>query len=212
MWIKIIIIGLCSYLIGSIPFAFIIVKAVKKQDLRKIGSGNVGATNAMRVLGWKLGLLVLALDFVKGLLPVALVTYLFSDLIPFAQAPNFIKIFSGIAAICGHVWTIFLSFKGGKGVATSAGVFSFLLPIPFLIALSIFIIVVSIFKYISLGSMTAAVSVPLTTFYFTEYWDLRGVTIILAALIIITHHSNIKRLVKGNEKRFSFRKSGEERV
>ena len=214
MIIKIIIIGSLSYLLGAIPFAYIMVKLIKKTDLRTVGSGNVGATNAMRVLGWKLGLVVFLLDFLKGFIAVGLVSGIFGSLTLLESAPNLIRIIAGICAICGHVWTVFLKFKGGKGVATSAGVFAFLIPIPFLLTLAVFILVVSISKIVSLGSISAASAFPILTFVFKQEFDLKIFTIFLAVLIILTHISNLKRLINGTEKRLSFKDSnkGEKKI
>ena len=207
MIIKIIIIGSLSYLIGAIPFAYIMVKLIKKTDLRTVGSGNVGATNAMRVLGWKLGLVVFLLDFLKGFIAVGLVSGIFGSLTILDSSPNLIRIIAGICAICGHVWTVFLKFKGGKGVATSAGVFAFLIPIPFLLTLVVFILVVSISRFVSLGSISAASAFPILTFVFKQDLDLKIFTIFLAVLVTLTHISNLKRLINGTEKRLSFKNS-----
>ncbi|MCK4667630.1 glycerol-3-phosphate 1-O-acyltransferase PlsY [Candidatus Dependentiae bacterium] len=207
MIIQIIIIGSLSYLIGAIPFAYIMVKLIKKTDLRTVGSGNVGATNAMRVLGWKLGLVVFLLDFLKGFIAVGLVSGIFGSLTILDSSPNLIRIIAGICAICGHVWTVFLKFKGGKGVATSAGVFAFLIPIPFLLTLAVFILVVSISRFVSLGSISAAAAFPILTFVFKQDLDLKIFTIFLAVLVTLTHISNLKRLINGTEKRLSFKSS-----
>lgn len=204
---KIIIIGSLSYLIGAIPFAYIMVKLIKKTDLRNVGSGNVGTTNAMRVLGWKLGLVVFLLDFLKGFIAVGLVSGIFGSLTLIDSAPNLIRIIAGVCAICGHVWTVFLKFKGGKGVATSAGVFAFLIPIPFLLTFAVFILVMSISRIVSLSSISAASAFPILTFIFKQDLDLKIFTIFLAVLIILTHIPNLKRLINGTEKRLSFKSS-----
>ncbi len=204
---KIIIIGSLSYLIGAIPFAYIMVKLIKKTDLRNVGSGNVGTTNAMRVLGWKLGLVVFLLDFLKGFIAVGLVSGIFGSLTLIDSAPNLIRIIAGVCAICGHVWTVFLKFKGGKGVATSAGVFAFLIPIPFLLTFAVFILVMSISRIVSLSSISAASAFPLLTLIFKQDLDLKICTIFLAVLIILTHIPNLKRLINGTEKRLSFKSS-----
>lgn len=201
IYITLAIVCLLSYLIGAIPFAYILVKLFKGIDLRNVGSGNVGTTNATRVLGWKKGVLVFILDILKGALPVFITTIIFDDKVLFTGSPNLAPILAGMAAICGHIWTLFLRFKGGKGVATSAGVFLVLLPIPFLIIFFLFFISVWISKYVSLGSISAAAAFPVLTFVLNPNWDLRIVTILIAILVIVKHRSNIIRLINGEENR-----------
>jgi glycerol-3-phosphate acyltransferase PlsY len=204
--IEIIIAIVLSYLIGSVPTAIIAGKLLKKIDIREHGSGNAGATNVFRILGWKAGLIVLAIDMFKGFAAVWW-------LVPVQSSPEMIALYQilvGVAAICGHIWTVFAGFKGGKGVGTAAGVFLALQPLPVLLSLITFILIVSKTRYVSLGSMVGASLLPVVIFirkYFFNHQisDLIFIlSIILALLIIIMHRENIKRLIAGNENKISF--------
>jgi glycerol-3-phosphate acyltransferase PlsY len=192
-----------AYLLGSIPFSFLLGKIYKKVDLREHGSGNVGATNALRVLGWKTGVLAMLLDMFKGVAAI----YIASSLLP---EQVLLLISAGFMVILGHIFTIFLHFKGGKGVATSAGVFAALLPIPFLFALLSFIITTALSRYVSLGSIVAALVLIITQAFFTfrngvqSPWYL-VLTLIVTFFIIMKHRANIKRLLNGTENRITFR-------
>ncbi len=194
-----------AYLLGSIPTSYLMGKMLKGIDIRKFGSGNVGATNALRVLGTKVGVITLIIDILKGFFAVLLGKLLipeFSDLM---------LIIIGIAAILGHIFTIFLKFKGGKGVATSAGVFIALTPIPLVIALFIFIVTVWISRYVSLGSILASLtlfSVELVINLKNSFSEIEKLIMIfvIALFIIIRHKSNLKRLLSGTENRISFKK------
>lgn len=197
-----------SYLLGGIPTSYIFGKIFKKIDIRNFGSGNVGATNALRVLGVKMGVTTLILDIGKGFIAVY-----FSKLIMQEKGIEQIElflIFIGMTAILGHIFSIYLGFKGGKGVATSAGVFLALIPIPFLIAFLIFFVIVAISKYVSLGSILAAITLVVGELIinFQNGFSQKGYlifTIIIALFIIIKHKSNIKRLIAGNENKISFK-------
>jgi len=152
------IIVILSYLAGSIPVSIIISKAVKGIDIREHGSGNAGGTNVMRVLGWKYGLSVIILDALKGAFAVVVIARLFYGPLPFENVSPFddftlVQIIAGVAAVIGHIWTIFAGFKGGKGIATALGMLLMLVTIDMLIAVGVFIIVVSISRYVSLGSI-----------------------------------------------------------
>lgn len=203
-WINFVISLLAAYLIGSIPFSYIFGK-FRGIDLRKHGSGNVGATNALRILGTKVGIITLLLDIGKGVLAVELGRMLLSSGVEWQL------VVVAIAAISGHIFTIFLGFKGGKGVATSAGVFLDLFPLPCLLALLLFVILVSITRYVSLGSISAA-------FFLFIYmlissirenfvnWSSFAVVSLVAGFIIIRHKGNMQRLLQGNENKISFKK------
>jgi glycerol-3-phosphate acyltransferase PlsY len=213
------IIVILSYLVGSIPNSIIISKAVSGIDIRNHGSGNAGGTNVMRVLGWKYGLLVIILDALKGAIAVVLISRLFYGPLPFENISPFddftlVQIIAGISAVIGHVWTVFAGFKGGKGIATALGMLLTLITIDMLIAVGIFTLVVLISRYVSLGSIIAALSVPATLFirenlfhvdipgYSTLFPFIIGVT----ALVIFTHRKNLVRIFNGNENKISFRK------
>ncbi|MCK7527383.1 MAG: glycerol-3-phosphate 1-O-acyltransferase PlsY [Ignavibacteriales bacterium] len=150
-----------SYLIGSIPTSIIISKAAKGIDIREHGSGNAGGTNVMRVLGWKQGLLVILLDALKGVLAVIVVARLHYGSIPFENATPFddftlVQIIAGISAVIGHIWTVFAGFKGGKGIATALGMLLMIVTVDMLIAIGVFILVVTFSRYVSLGSLAAS--------------------------------------------------------
>ncbi len=191
-----------SYLLGSIPTAFLVGGAVKKIDIRKYGSGNVGATNVFRVVGKKWGIAVLIFDALKGALAVFLVPRFFSQ----TSASLFLtSLLCGIAAIAGHTWTIWLGFKGGKGVAASAGVFLALAPKAAGTALLVWILIFSLKRYVSLASIVTAVTFPLWVVLFYRNEDkfrvLFPTGILLAVFILYTHRSNIQRLKSGSEKK-----------
>ncbi len=195
-----------AYLLGSIPTSYIFGKLVKGIDIRQHGSGNVGASNALRILGLKYGIAVLIFDIGKGIAAVLIAQTILGI------GSDLFLVIVGLAAILGHVFTIFLGFKGGKGVATSAGVFICLTPIPVVITLVVFIIVVWISKYISLGSMLAALTLFLCELIInirTSFSELEKLVFIavVSLFIFIKHIPNIRRLIKGNENRLNFKKS-----
>jgi len=191
--------ALIAYLIGSIPTGYIFGWLLKGVDIRKQGSGNVGATNVFRVVGKVPGVIVLILDILKGLLVVTL----FARLLLKAQLPinyNLFKIILGLAVIAGHNWTIFLKFKGGKGVATSAGVLIGLEPLVVAICFLIWTTVFLITHYVSLSSIIAALFLPVFTFFFyRSSAELIIFSLIICSLGIYKHRSNIQRLLNGTE-------------
>jgi glycerol-3-phosphate acyltransferase PlsY len=203
------IILVISYVIGSIPTAIIAGKWLKKIDIREHGSGNAGATNVFRTLGWKAGIIVLLIDMFKGFVPVFWIAGIFH------QNPEtliYFQLLAGISAIAGHIWTVFAGFKGGKGVGTSAGVFLGLAPLALGIALLMFIIIVWLTRYVSLGSILAALTLLiilcLQKFVFDMYVPdiLLYVCTVIVILIWIAHKDNIKRLLKGEENKLKFGK------
>jgi len=184
-----------GFLFGSIPFAYIISKAVAGIDIRKVGSGNVGATNVARVLGLKWGSLVFLLDALKGFLPVLIVRLLVPYNIELALA-------TGLAPILGHIFTPFLGFRGGKGVATSLGVFLALSPVGVLIGFMIWIITVLLTGYVSLGSLLGSLSAFLWILFLDpNKGSLPFVLVsgIVVALIWFRHRENIRRILSGKE-------------
>ncbi len=200
-----------SYLIGSFPTAVIAGKLLKNIDIRDHGSGNAGATNVFRILGWRAGTTVLLIDMFKGFAPVFWIAGLIHNN---PETLIYFQILAAFAAIAGHIWTVFAGFKGGKGVGTSAGVFLGLAPIPLLIALISFVAIVWISRYVSLGSILAALIFVVAVFV-QKYVLLKNVpdvlmylSIIVAALIWVSHRSNIKRLIAGSENKLSFGGSG----
>ena len=179
-----------SYLLGSIPFGYLVCRA-KKLNIREIGSGNIGATNVYRALGFKWAVLVGLLDLGKGALPTLLATQLMESQILF--------LIVGIAAIAGHNWPVFLGFKGGRGVATTGGVVLVLMPVISLIAVGIWALVVKITRFVSLGSIAVAVIFPIMAFFQSAVYFY--FTLFLALVIIVQHRPNIKRLLSGEENR-----------
>ena len=200
-------VALVAYLFGSIPTAIIAGKLLKKIDIRDHGSGNAGATNVLRILGWKAGLIVLLIDMFKGFVPVFWLTEM---VVGSGDSLIYFQILAAIMAIVGHIWTIFAGFKGGKGVGTAAGVFLGLAPLALSLSLVVFIIVVSFSKYVSLGSLigslTLAVTLIVQKYVLLHYIPdvLLYVGIIIVTLIWIAHRENIKRLLSGSENKVSF--------
>ncbi len=197
---------LFAYLLGSLPSAVWIGRLVKGIDIREHGSGNAGATNALRVLGIKAGLFVLALDVAKGFLAVVVVASVATA--HSAVDPHLIRVLTGSCAIIGHVFPITTGFRGGKGVGTSAGVMLALAPVVTLGALLLWAAIVAITRYVSVASMVSAVSLPVFLMIRKAVLkDERGGAllvfgVLLAIMVLLSHHANIKRLLAGKENRF----------
>ena len=205
MEIFLIISVVLAYLVGSIPFGYIYGKVFKKIDIRKYGSGNLGATNVLRVLGVLPGVIVLLLDVLKGFLPVLVIMIL-------TDSNTHVAILVGLFAVFGHTFTVFLRFKGGKGVATAAGVCFALMPYSLLGALATFLIVVVITRYVSLGSITAVISLlasEIMSYNIEKNIYKLCFVIFIVIFIIYKHKANIIRLIKGTENKISFRKRKE---
>lgn len=192
-----------SYVLGGIPTGYIIGR-MNGIDIRKVGSGNPGTANVLRNLGRSAGLLTLLVDFMKGFLPTWIAVHFMFD--PnntewFSRGHWWIPVTVGALAIAGHIWTIFLNFKGGKGVATSAGVFAALLPLPLSLAFAVFLVAVAITKHISVGSMAASVVLPFFCYFFSEPYQkpFTILALIVCVLIFCTHISNIRRIISGQE-------------
>lgn len=193
---------IAAYFIGSIPFAYIIVKLVKKIDIRTVGSGNAGATNAARVLG-KWGFIsVFLLDALKGFLPV------FISLHYYGQA--MITLIVAAVVVLGHTYTVFLGFKGGKGVATGAGVFLALAPAEIGIGLVVFIIVFLATKMVSAGSILASITLLIAVCLMSNWFALKVLTAVIVFFVIFKHRSNIVRIIKGEENKFTRKKKEDE--
>ena len=210
--LTIITIIVLSYLAGSIPTSIICSKLFRGIDIRDYGSGNAGGTNAVRVLGWKLGVFVMLIDVGKGVLATLLISQIRID--PVNLSTNIVQIIAGMSAIFGHIWTVFASFKGGKGVGTAAGMLFALYPIAGVVCLAIFVLVFFTTRYVSLSSMSAAVSFPIVVLLFKDWRgyseELIYFAVFIAVLIVFTHRSNIKRLLKGEENK-ARRKKPEEK-
>lgn len=188
---------LIGYLIGSIPSGLIIGKIFFQTDLRQHGSHNIGATNAWRTLGQKAGYSVFACDFLKGGIGVLLGAYLGGNGNPYAL------VLGGIAAILGHSCSIFLAFKGGKGVATGLGVITMLMPQAAFCVFLLWLVIVLLTHYVSLASMIAAVSVPLQAYYWDQPWQYIIFGVLAAAFVIYRHRENIHRLMNGTESKIN---------
>ncbi|MGD6834538.1 glycerol-3-phosphate 1-O-acyltransferase PlsY [Sutcliffiella halmapala] len=178
-----------SYLIGSISFALIIGKVFYKKDIRNYGSGNLGATNAYRVLGIKAGVIVAIADILKGTLACSLPLILSSTVNP---------IVCGLLAIVGHIFSVFASFKGGKAVATATGVFLFLTPLGVLVGFVVFVLSLLITKYVSLSSMLASISLFIYSLKF-ESEIIIALSLLICISIIVLHRQNINRILNGTE-------------
>jgi len=191
-----------SYLLGGIPWGYILVRLVKKVDIRQYGSGNIGATNVRRVAGNAAALAVFGLDVLKGVLAVLLLAPLATS--AFEGSLFTPQIICGVSAIAGHMYTPFLRFRGGKGVATGCGVFFAIMPVTALWALGVWVAVVALSRYVSLGSIAAAVALPVIVVlrYSGSLSSERHrllFSLVVAALVILRHRSNIKRLIQGKE-------------
>ncbi|MCH7760132.1 glycerol-3-phosphate 1-O-acyltransferase PlsY [candidate division TA06 bacterium] len=193
---------LLSFGIGSLPFGYWIPKLSRGMDIRRLGSGNVGTSNVFRVMGWKGGVLVLILDLTKGFLPTLL-------------AGSFwglnLSILVGLGAVLGHIFTPILGFKGGKGVATGSGAFLAIAPLAVFLAFGIWLLILFLFRYVSLASLIASLSVPLLllaerNFHIGEY-SLQTFTLSLLVMmtVFLRHLSNLKRLFRGEELKFQFK-------
>ena len=209
LWI---IIGvIASYFIGSIPTAYISGRLIKGIDIRKHGSGNVGATNALRVLGKSAGITVLILDIFKGFVTVVFLGNFIAGNSPFISEEE-VRLILGISCICGHNWTIFLNFQGGKGIATTLGVLlglafkigalKIILGILAIIWLAVFLIL----GIVSIASVFTAIALPILVILFGQTHVLISASILLCIFVIIRHKSNLKRFFKGQEPRLNFKK------
>jgi glycerol-3-phosphate acyltransferase PlsY len=184
-----------AFFLGSIPFGQIISRRVAHMDITRMGSRNIGATNVARELGMKWGVLTLALDVLKGLVPAASFRFLFPE-------SHLGLSLIGISALLGHQFTPFLRFRGGKGVATALGFFLAVSPIATLLALCVFLLAVYLWDFISLGSIVASFSVPVFFGLFVKSGTLVAASLIAAGLICLKHKGNIQRLAAGKERRW----------
>ncbi len=198
-----------AYFCGSIPFGLLLGKLLGGTDVRKTGSGNIGATNVARSAGVGAGILTLILDVAKGAIPVWAARHYFPDHAAF-------QILTGLAALVGHCFPVWLKFRGGKGVATAAGVFGVLCPAAAIGAFLVFALVVGFWRYVSLASVSAAAAMPLLIYFLwaPHYAPPISVTagsLAAALLIVYKHDANLQRLVEGTEPKFSLSKRSEEK-
>lgn len=199
------ILGL-AYLLGSIPVGWLIANIFYHKDIRQEGSGNIGATNALRIFGTKIGILVLLLDMLKGIMAVLIAKQVIPGAHPLVSI-------AGLVAILGHIFPVWLKFRGGKGVATAAGVFAALAPLGLLIGLLSFILVLWRTRYVSLGSIIAAMVFGVSTLWMELAKPMPDVALMIlvgfiVTMIILKHKSNIQRLLRGEENKISFSKKG----
>ncbi len=196
--------AIVSYLIGSVPFGYLFGRLIKGVDIRNYGSGNIGATNVFRVIGGRWGVIVLVLDLAKGFLVVGVIAGVFFNLAPVVSIGIY-KIIMAIAVIGGHNWTVFLGFKGGKGIATSLGTLLGITPLACGLIVIVWLGTILIWKYVSAASLVAFVSLPLFIAIFYQgkenFLALVIFSIIVAFFAVCKHKSNIKRLLQGKEKR-----------
>lgn len=198
-----------SYLIGSIPAGYLVARCVGV-DIRRVGSGNIGATNVLRVLGKPCGYGVFLFDFLKGVLAVRLSILMMNRLYPTHEHIEFIGIAAGTLCVIGHVYPIWLGFKGGKGVATSIGVVFGLMPFAALAVVIVWLVVFQTTKYVSVASITAAVALPFAVIVIGQLQKTNGMafvyfSICLTVVIVWRHRSNLSRLMKGTEQSFKRR-------
>lgn len=213
LW-RLIGIVVASYLIGSFPTGLVVGKVRFGKDIRTMGSGNIGSTNVMRVLGFKWGLLVQIVDILKGVAAILVASYLGSVAsVPEASTLTSnvsLRIIAGSSAVIGHVFSIFTGFKGGKGVNTSLGMLLAIAPVDVGIAAVVFMLLLFSTGYVSLGSVVGAVIVPLSVFarhhifgaHVDDYGVLQPFLCVVAIVVMYAHRSNIKRLIDGTENRF----------
>lgn len=197
---------LLSYLWGAIPASYVAGRLARGIDLREHGSGNLGATNTFRVLGARVAAPVMVFDILKGLLPVVL----FSQ---WDGSPDWRwELAYGAAAIVGHVFSIYMRLKGGKGVATSAGVFGALAPIPLLVGFAVWLIVLKVMRMVSAGSILAALAVGIMVWVVPTRTEVRVLGMAVVAFVVFAHRTNIARILNGTEPRFGARKEPEATV
>jgi len=197
--IAIIISAILSYLIGSIPTGFILARVFKGVDIRRLGSGNVGATNVLRVTGKLPGALTLIIDILKGLFVVTMIAGYSYPFVEDVLYYDFYRVLLGFIAICGHIWSVFLRFKGGKGVATTIGVLIGVAPIALLMSLVAWLIVFFWTNYVSAASIVFGIILPIVSVMMNQSIYVTIFGILICLLNTYKHRDNIKRLIKGEE-------------
>ena len=205
--IELVILLLISYITGSFPTSIVMTRVIKNIDIREHGSGNAGATNVFRVLGWKYAILVLAFDIFKGWLPTAVYATIIFQKLPVPDQ-GLVQILCGCAAVIGHIYPIFTGFKGGKGVGSLIGVLLALFPLAFLLCLLVGVVVITTTGYVSLGSISAGIALPIIILILPRLGlispnlSLVVFSLLVPWVIIYTHRSNISRIRNGTENRF----------
>src|SRR6056297_183577 len=219
------VVVLLSYLIGAIPSSLWMGKLFFSTDIREHGSGNAGATNTFRILGWKAGVIVLLIDFGKGLFCTTVISSLAWNigsgpvsLYSGWEVESMLVIFAGVAAVLGHMFPVYAKFSGGKGAATACGMLYGIEPVSVRISLAVFLIVMISTRYVSLGSIIASLIYPFSqlTLRYGFDWDIDGSIILFSSIvalgIVVKHKGNIKRLLAGNENRISSFKPAKGRI
>ncbi|HEK85115.1 MAG: glycerol-3-phosphate 1-O-acyltransferase PlsY [Candidatus Saccharicenans sp.] len=191
---------LASYLIGAIPSGYLLVKLKTRKDIREVGSGSTGTTNVFRYQGWKLAIPVMLIDISKGFFPAFFTDRWFQD--------KELTLLVVLAAVVGHCFPIYLKFKGGKGVATSAGGFLYLAPMPLLLSLLVMVIILFLFRYVSLATLTGLLVFPLLVLIIQQNYNLFSLGLIIFFLVAWRHKDNIKRLLTGTERKFGEKLNG----
>lgn len=195
-----------SYLLGSVPFGYLVARSAGV-DIRREGSGNIGATNVLRVVGKQYGIAVFLLDFLKGTTAVLLSILIANRTQPSFPPSDLVVIIAGVACVLGHTYPVWLGFRGGKGVATAAGVVFGLMPIIALVGMLVWVLTFLLTKYVSVASITAAVALPVAAWLAVHFGKASGMALVyfsicLTVVIVWRHRSNISRLTKGTEPRF----------
>lgn len=192
------ILVVAAYVVGSIPFGFLLVRLVRGEDIRDRGSGNIGASNVWRVYGWTLGLPVALLDVGKGFVPALLAVEIGGD---------WAGVLAGAAAMAGHARPVYLGFRpGGKMVATAGGVSFALVPLAAACCLAVWLVTFAVFRYASVASLATAAALPVLAWAFGASWPIVGFCIVAAVGVFLLHRTNLRRLVAGTEPRFSRRR------
>ncbi len=199
MWTVFAVLLIGAYLLGSIPFGVLISQKVARLDITKAGSGNIGATNVAREVGLKWGVITLLADVLKGFIPVVLARYLLGSSIEMNEA---LKGMIGLTALLGHQFPVYSHFRGGKGVATCLGVFLAISPISCLFSGVMFFILVALWRYISLGSILGALTMPIWLYLTGHSTFMILPSLVMSLLITFQHRGNIQRLIQGNERRW----------
>jgi len=180
-----------AYLLGSVPTGYLLYRIKEKKDIRDLGSTNIGATNVLRLTGWKLALPVALIDILKGAIPVYLALRWFPD--------SWVAYVAGLLAVMGHCYPVYIRFKGGKGVATAVGIYAVLAPLPLLCSIAVFVLIMAITRFMSLGSLTAFFSLPFFVWIFLTEIEIVVLGAATFALIVLRHRANIARLLGGTE-------------
>lgn len=188
-----ILFAICSYLLGSFPSGYVMYFFSEKKDIRGFGSQSIGATNVLRLKGWTFAIPVILMDILKGFLPVFFALQLFPD--------KRFALLCGFLAVLGHCFPIYIKLRGGKGVATAVGVYLVVAVKPLLIAIGVFVIIIALTRYVSLGSILAMLSLPFSIYFIQHSGEVAILSIAIFLLIVIRHGGNIKRLLRGNERK-----------